>query len=186
MFGLLGSISGLVLPAWAKYAAMAVAATVLYFLGQLHGERVAGQAHIDYVNKQAGQTVKIVQAQAKVVTVTETVYKDKIQKIYVQGEKIETVIHDLVVPADDDRFSVNIGFVRVYNAAWAGDPPGPANDLDREPAEVPLSAIGSTEAANATSCLAWRKETLGWREFYAGQQEAINHVKPAWYVPEPE
>ncbi len=184
MFGLLEKAAEMVVPGWVKYAAMAVVAVAIYFLGQLHGERVAGQAHTDYILKQASQTVLIGQAQGKVVTVIQTEYKDRIQKIYVQGEKIETVIHDLVVPADDDRFGVNVGFVRAYNAAWSGDAPGPANDLDREPAAVPLSAVGSAETQNATTCRVWREQALGWRAFYASQQKAINGETPEWYKPE--
>lgn len=186
MFGFFEKAAELVLPGWAKYAAIAVAGVAIYFLGQLHGERVAGQAHNDYVMAQAAKSVQLVQAQVKVVTVTETVYKDKIKKIYLQGEKIETVIHDLVVPADNDRYRVNAGFVRGIAAGWTGDPPGPASDADREPSSIPISSIAAVEVRNATSCRAWRAQALGWRSFYSKQQEAVNGEKPAWYVPEPE
>ncbi len=186
MFGFFEKAAELVLPGWAKYAAIAVAGVAIYFLGQLHGERVAGQAHIDYVLAQATQSIKIVQGQVKVVTAVQTVVQEKIKKIYLQGEKIETIVHDLVVPGDDDRFRVNVGFVRAYNAAWSGVPPGPANDLDREPAAVPLSAVASTEASNATSARVWRVQALCWRAFYAGQQQAINRERPAWFKPADE
>lgn len=186
MFGLFEKAAEFVLPGWAKYAAIAAAGVVIYMLGQLHGERVAGEKHNDYVMAQAAQTTKIVQAQAKVITVTQTVVQERIKKIYVQGEKIETVIHDLVVPGDDDRFRVNVGFVRAYNAAWAGAVDGPPNDFDREPAEVPLSAIASTEAKNATSARVWREQALCWRKFYADQQTAINGTAPDWYKPAPD
>ena len=69
---------------------------------------------------------------------------------------------------------------RVLDAAWSGDPAGPASDSDREPADVPLDAIAAAEVGNATSCRAWREQALGWREFYAGQQVAINGKAGAW------
>lgn len=70
--------------------------------------------------------------------------------------------------------------MRVLDAAWSGDPVGPASDSGREPAGVPLAAIAAIEAGNATSCRAWREQALGWRNFYAGQQVAINGKAGAW------
>jgi hypothetical protein len=72
-----------------------------------------------------------------------------------------------VTPGDDTSFGVNAGFVRIYNAAWSGDDPGPASDFDREPAGISLSEIAEADAHNATSCRAWREQALSWREFYA-------------------
>lgn len=180
---MLGRLVGMVLPGWAKYAAMAAAALSIWLLGDLHGHTAAGKVHNDYIMAQAAKTVAIGARQVKVVVQTEAVYRDRIQKIYLKGAQIENSIPDLVLPSDDDRYRVNIGFVRGLNAAWAGEPAGPTADIDREPADVPLSAVGRAEAHNATSCLAWREQALGWRVFYAGQQEAINGVKPAWYKP---
>lgn len=162
----------MLLPNYVKYLAIAAAAGCIWLLGDLHGTVKTGQIHNDYVMAQAAKTV---------VVQTETVYRDRIQKIYLKGEKIETVVHDLVVPDDDARFRVNAGFVRVLAAGWAGDPPGPATDTDRDPSPIPISSIADAEVHNATSCLAWREQALGWREFYAGQQEAVNGSRPAWY-----
>jgi hypothetical protein len=180
---MLGGLVGMVLPGWAKYAAMAAAALSIWLLGDLHGHTAAGKVHNDYIMAQAAKTVAIGARQTKVVVQTETVYRDRIQKIYIKGEQIENAIPRLVLPSDDDRFHVNAGFVRVLAAAWTGDSPGPSADSDREPSRLSISSIAAAEAANATSCLAWREQALGWREFYAGQQEAINGVKPAWYKP---
>lgn len=171
----------MLLPNYVKYLAIAAAAGCIWLLGDLHGTVKAGQIHNDYVMAQAAKTVAIGARQTKVVVQIETVYRDRIQKIYTQGEKIETVVHDLVVPDDDARFRVNAGFVRVLAAGWAGDAPRPATDTDRDPSPIPISSIASSEVGNATSCLAWRSQALGWREFYAGQQEAVNGVTPAWY-----
>jgi hypothetical protein len=168
------NLTGIVLPPWARWAALAVIVTAAWGLGNLQGERRAGEKHTEYVMKQATETTRIAQAQVKVVTKTETVYRDRIQKIYVQGEKSVQIIHDLVVPTDDAMYGVNVGWVRAYNAAWAGDLDGPAAESDRGPAGIPISAIAETETHNATSCRAWREQALGWRAFYFGQQQAIN------------
>lgn len=168
------------LPNYVKVIAVAAAAGAIWLLGDLHGTRVEGEKHVAYVAKEALASMKITQAQAKVITVTQVEVQTKIQKVYVQGEKIETVVHDLIVPGDDAVFRVNAGFVRIANAAWSGVPPGPATSADREPAAVPLSAVGDTEVHNATSCRAWREQALGWRQFYARQQEVINGAEPDW------
>ncbi|WP_139260610.1 hypothetical protein [Duganella sacchari] len=71
-----------------------------------------------------------------------------------------------VTASDDAAYGVNVGFVRAYNAAWAGGDPGPAAESDREPAGIPLSEVAETDAFNATVCRAWREQAFGWREYY--------------------
>jgi hypothetical protein len=167
-------VTGLVWPWWARWLCIAAAGAALYALGMLQGERTAGQAHVDYVAAQAGRTVAIVKAQEKVVVQTEIKYRDRIKTVYVKGEEIEKLVPVYVTPADDGRFGVNAGFVRSYNAAWAGEPAGSAVDADREPAGIPLSEVAEADAHNATACLAWREQALGWREFYEGLKAATN------------
>ena len=154
------------LPGWARWVAAAAAGLVVYLLGMLHGERSAGQQHVDYVNAQAARSVVIVKAQQKVVVQTEIKYRDRIKTVFVKGEEIEKLVPVYVTRADDDRFGVNAGFVRSYNAAWAGEPAGAATESDREPARIPLSDVADADAHNATVCRAWREQALGWREFY--------------------
>lgn len=154
------------LPPIAKYAVAAGLAAVVYLLGVLQGERHAGEAHIEYVERQALADQKLVAAREKVVVQTEVKYRDRIKTIYVKGEESEKLVPVYVTPADDHRYGVNAGFVRHYNAVWAGAAPGPAADSDREPAGVSLSGISEVEAHNATSCRAWRELAIGLREHY--------------------
>lgn len=153
-------------PWYVKYVAFLLVAVVLYALGMLHGERVAGQVHIDYLAAQGRRSVAIAAAQTKVVVQTEIQYRDRIQKIYVKGDVIEKQIPVYVTRVDDAACSVNAGFVRTYNASWSGEDPGAAAESDRESAGVPLSELAETDAHNATSCRAWREQALGWREYY--------------------
>lgn len=154
------------LPPVVKYAVAAVAAVALYFLGMLKGERAAGESHIAYVEQRAAQDLHVAVAREKVVVRTEVEYRDRIKTIYVKGEEIEKLVPVYITRDDDQRFGVNAGFVRSFNAAWSGEPPGPAAESDREPAGIPLSEVGEVEAHNATTCRAWREQALGWREFY--------------------
>lgn len=181
MSALLGRLSGVVLPDWAKWAALGVLVLAACGTGRVHEARRGADALADYVGKQATQTVRIVERQAKTDVLVQTKYVDRIQKIYVQGATIETNIPHYIQPSDNERFGVNAGFVRVIDAAWSGDAVGPASDTDRESAGVPLDDVARIQAANATSCRAWQDQALGWREYYARKQVDINGVAGAWY-----
>lgn len=176
----LASLRAVILPAYVKWIAAGALLAASYGVGRLQEARRGADAMTEYLAKQASQTVRIAQQQAKVVTVTETKYRDRIQTVYLQGEKIESSIPTYVQPVDTGRFAVNTGFIRLLDAAWAGDVVGPAVDSDREPAGVPLDEVASAQVDNATSCRAWREQALGWREFYARQQVAINGKAGAW------
>lgn len=157
---------------WYVRALVAVAAgAVIYLLGMMHGERSAGQAHIDYVSAQAAQSVKVAQAQMKVVIETQVKYVDRIKTIYKQGETIEKQVPIYITDADDSACTINTGFVRIHDAAWANQPAGPAADTDREPSGISLTDVAETNAFNATACLAWREQALGLREFYQKLKE---------------
>ena len=159
------------LPPVAKYAIAAAAAMVLYVLGMLHGERSAGEQHLEYVQAQAARSVAIAKRQAEVVVRTEIKYRDRIKTIYIKGEEIEKQVPVLVSPADDLQPGVSVGFVRSFNAAWSGTPAGSASDTDRDASGIPLAEVAEVEAHNAISCRAWRDLALGLREFYQQQQE---------------
>jgi hypothetical protein len=159
-------VSALALPWWARWLLFAGAGGAMFVLGMLHGERLAGQAHIDYVTAQSARTVAIVKAQQKVVVQTEIKYRDRIKTVYVKGEEIEKLVPVYVTRADDDRYGVNAGFVRSYNAAWAGKPAGPSVESDRDAAGIPLSEVAAVDAHNATACHAWRELAVGLREHY--------------------
>jgi len=160
------------IPLPARVVISVVVGIVLYLLGMMHGERSAGQAHIDYVSAQAAKSVKVAQEQMKVVIETQVKYVDRTKTIYTQGETIEKQVPIYVTAADDSACTINTGFVRIHDAAWTGEPPGSATSADREPAGIPLAEVAETNAFNATACLAWREQALGLREFYAKMQAA--------------
>jgi hypothetical protein len=170
----ISDLVSLVLPWWARALAIIFIFVSVFLLGQLHGERVAGEVHNDYISQQAKQSIKIIQAQAKIVIETQTKYVDRIQKIYIKGEQIEKQIPVFITAADNAACSINAGFVRVYNAAWASESAGSASESDRQSSGLSLATVAETDAHNATSCLAWREQALGLREFYAKLQLATN------------
>lgn len=162
-----------VLPPIVKYVVAAAVSAVMYVLGMLHGERAAGEQHLEYVQAQAARGIVIAKRQAEVVVRTEVKYRDRIKTIYIKGEEIEKQIPVLVSSADDLQPGVSVGFVRSYNAAWSGEPAGPGAESDRDPAGIPLAEVAEVEAHNARSCRAWRELALGLREYYLQQQEVI-------------
>lgn len=164
----------LALPGWARWAFLIAALLVAGLLGQLRGERIAGERHVEYVTQQARQTAAIAHAQAQVVVQTEIRYRDRIQKIYVQGKTIEKEVPVYVTQRDDDRCTVNAGFVRSYNAAWSNTAASGAAESDRESAGVALSAVAEVQAHNAAACHAWREQALAWRAFYDGLRATLS------------
>lgn len=173
-------LKSMVVPTWVKWLAIVVLGAALYGAGRLHEARRSAGQLADFQAKQHVKTIRVIEKQVQVVTKVDVQYRDRIKRIYIQGAAIETNIPTYIQPVDLDRFGVNAGFVRVLDAAWAGAPPGPAAGTDREPAGIPLDDVAAVQVHNATSCLAWREQALGWREFYAGQQVAINGKAGAW------
>jgi hypothetical protein len=158
------------LPWWARWLALVSAAAVFGTIFYNKGKQDEGEKHIAYLNQQVGQTLKIAKAQQIVATQTQIKYVDRINTIYVKGEAIEKKVPIYITQADGARFAVNAGFVRLYDAAWSGDDPGPAADSDREPAGISLAQVAAVDAGNATSCRAWREIAIGLREYYTRLQ----------------
>jgi hypothetical protein len=177
MRALLATLTGTLVPPWARWLAIAALALSAYELGRLHEAR-------DAAGKVVTQVVTTVKKEVQTVTRVETVYRDRIQKIYVQEKQLEADVPTYIPPATDQLFAVPVGFVRVAAAAWSGTAAGPAAESDREPAGISFSELGSIEVANATSCRVWREQALGWREFYAKQQVTFNGKAGDWYQPD--
>ena len=160
------------LPWWARWLALASAAAVLGTICYNKGKQNEGEKHIAYINQQAERSIKIAEAQQVVVTQAQIKYVDRIKTIYVKGETIEKQVPIYITQADNARVAINAGFVRLYDAAWSGEDPGPAADSDREPAGISLAQVTAVDAGNAVSCHAWRELALGLREYYADLQRA--------------
>lgn len=161
-----------VLPAPFRWLVLLLAFAFVAMIFQMRGERIAGQRHLDYVGKQAVQSVKIAQMQAKVAGQIEIKYRDRILPIYVKGDVIEKEVPVYVTQADNDHCAVNAGFVRVYDAAWTGEPAGPPTESDRGSTGISLAEIAEVDAFNAKACRAWREQALGLRELYQNLKSA--------------
>lgn len=148
---------------WGLIAALVSAFAGFFWIkGNEHGT----QKLTDYIGKQATETVRVANARVQVVTETETVYVDKIQKIYVKGATIEKEVKVYVTQKDDAGCVVPVGFVREHNAAWSGTPAGSPAESDRGASGVPLSSVAEADAGNAASCLVYKTQRDGLIEVY--------------------
>lgn len=124
----------------------------------------------DYQAKQATESARIAIAREKIVTVTQTVYSEKIRTIRVAGETIVKEVPVYVTKSDDADCAIHAGFVRQFNAAWSGVPPGPPAESDRQPSGIPISEVATADATNAAACLTYKTQRDGLIEFYKKQQ----------------
>jgi hypothetical protein len=138
---------------------------------------VKGDAHgtaklAKYQAAQAAQLARVTKAQMKVVADVQIKYVDRIKTITVQGETITKEVPIYVTDADNAGCTLNIGFVREFNAGWTGTPPGPPDDADRRPAGVSLADATAASTANAAICLTYKAQRDGLIEFYRKLQVA--------------
>src|SRR5450830_1474873 len=158
-----------IVPTWCWWL-LALAALCLGC--ELHGRSVIEKQWRAEREQLAERAREVGRAQSLVVTKTQIKYADLIQRIYVQGTSNEKRIGEFVTDDDSKHFGVNVGFVRMHDAAWSGAAAGPADSADRGPASVSLADVTAVDVHNATSCLAWQRIAIGLRENYKALQEA--------------
>lgn len=124
-----------------------------------------------YQSQIAIAQAKLANAQAQMVTKVEVRYRDRIRVVKEKGETIIKEVPIYVTEQDARRFGVNVGFVRVYNAAFTGKSAGTADESDRQPANFSLTELGEVSAFNANVCRQWREQALGWQRFYRQLKE---------------
>lgn len=90
------------------------------------------------------------QAQATVKVITE--YVDRIRLVREKGDTIIKEVPVYVPVQADAACTIHRGFVRLHDAAAAGELPEPARDADAAAAGIALSAVAGTVAANYQSC----------------------------------
>ena len=99
---------------------------------------------------QAAAAARERQAQATVKVVTQ--YVDRVRVVREKGDTIIKEIPVYVPVQADAACTINRGFVRLHDAAAAGELPEPARDADAAAAGIALSAVAGTLAANYQTC----------------------------------
>jgi len=104
------------------------------------------------VQQQTLQAASARQRQAEATVKVITVYVDRIRIVREKGETIIKEVPVYVPVQADATCTINRGFVRLHDAAAAGELPEPARDADEAAAEIALSAVAGTVTANYQAC----------------------------------
>ena len=134
---------------WLAVAALAVA---LIGFGWIKG---ASHVQVQWDAAIQQQTLRVAavrerQAEATVKVVTQ--YVDRVRFVREKGDTIIKEVPVYVPVQADAACTINRGFVRLHDAAAAGELPEPARDADAPAAGLALSAIAGTVAANYQTC----------------------------------
>ena len=134
---------------WLAIAALAVALTGLGW--------VKGAGHVQSqwdaaVQQQTLQAITVRERQAEATVKVVTQYVDRVHVVREKGETIIKEVPVYVPVQADAACTINRGFVRLHDAAAAGELPEPARDADAAAAGIALSAVAGTVAANYQAC----------------------------------
>ena len=134
---------------WLAIAALAVA---LIGFGWIKG---AGHVQSQWdaaVHQQTLQIAAVRQRQAEATVQVVTRYVDRVRVVREKGDTIIKEVPIYVPVQADAACTINRGFVRLHDAAAAGELPEPARDADAAAAGIALSAVAGTVAANYQAC----------------------------------
>ncbi len=154
----------------ARLFGILLVALALAAFGWVKGNEHGTQKLIDYQGAQAAAAVKIVAAQGAVTTRVEGRVRERIRIVREAGETIVKEVPNHVTPEADAACAVNRGFVRLHDAAAAGQIPGPPALGDGAAGSVALSAVATTVVHNYATALLWREQLLGCQAWIRGQQ----------------
>ena len=118
---------------------------------------VKGAAHVQAqwdaaVQQQTLQVVALRQKQAEATVKVVTQYVDRVRIVREKGKAIIPEVPVYVPVQADAACTLNRGFVRLHDAAAAGELPEPARDTDAAAAGIALSAVAGTVATNYQTC----------------------------------
>nr|DAX66288.1 MAG TPA: hypothetical protein [Caudoviricetes sp.] len=118
---------------------------------------IKGASHVQAqwdaaIQQQALQTAAIRERQSQATVKVVTQYVDRVRIVREKGETIIKEVPVYVPVQADAACTINRGFVRLHDAAAAGDLPEPARDADAAATGIALSAVAGTVAANYQTC----------------------------------
>ncbi len=118
---------------------------------------IKGASHVQAqwdaaIQQQALQTAAAREQQAQATVKVVTQYLDRVRVVREKGDTIIKEVSVYVPVQADAACSINRGFVRLHDAAVAGELPEPARDADAAATGIALSAVAGTVAANYQTC----------------------------------
>ena len=118
---------------------------------------VKGAAHVQAqwdaaIQQQSLQVAARRQKQAEATVKVVTQYVDRVRVVREKGDTLIKEVPVYVPVEADTACTIHRGFVRLHDAAAAGELPGPAGDTDAAAAGVTLSAVAGTVVDNYQTC----------------------------------
>ncbi|AIY41971.1 hypothetical protein LT85_2813 [Collimonas arenae] len=157
-------------------AILDIGLTIAAEIARIHDAQAVKKQILDVLLNEYGEKAVPIRAGMLVVKykVIYELLKKSVQALQDSGSDFSVVIAPMqskqlpiyITEVDNERFVINAGFVRLYNAAWSGESAGPAAESDREPAGISLAEVAEVEIHNASNCRAWAEMTLGLRKHY--------------------
>lgn len=137
-----------------SYRLMALAALAVALVGF---GWVKGASHVQAQwdaadQQQALQAAAIRERQAQATVKVVTQYVDRVRVIREKGDTIIKEVPVYVPVEADAACTINRGFVRLHDAAAAGELPEPAGAADAAAAGIALSAVAGTVTENYRTC----------------------------------
>ena len=135
-----------------RWLALVLLAVALIGFGWIKG---AGHVQAQWdaaVQQQALQAAAVGERQAQATVKVVTQYVDRVRVVREKGDTIIKEVPIYVPDQADAACTINRGFVRLHDAAAAGEVPEPARDADAAAAGIALSAVAETVAGNYQSC----------------------------------
>lgn len=132
-------------------ALVALAVTLIGF-GWINGAEHVQARWDASVQQQTLQATAVRERQAQATVKVVTQYVDRIRVVREKGDTIIKEVPVYVPVQADAACTINRGFVRLHDAAAAGELPKPAGDADAPAAGLALSAVAGTVAGNYQSC----------------------------------
>lgn len=132
--------------------ALVLLATALISFGWIKG---AGHVQAQWDAAVQQQTLQAAAARERQAQATVKVVTEYVDRVRVVREKGDTIIKEvpIYVPAQADAAcTVNRGFVRLHDAAAAGELPTTTGDTDAAASDIALSVVATTVAANYQTC----------------------------------
>ena len=141
-----------VLPWPYRLLALAVLSVALVGFGWIKGASHVQARWDAAVQQQALRVAAIRERQAQTTVKVVTEYVDRVRVVREKGDTIIKEVPVYVPVQADAACTINRGFVRLHDAAAAGELPDPAGDADAAAADIALSAVAGTVAANYQTC----------------------------------
>ena len=118
---------------------------------------IKGASHVQAqwdaaIQQQAPHTAAFRERQAQATVKVVTQYVDRVRVVREKGDTIVKEVPVYVPVQADAACTINRGFVRLHDAAAAGELPEPARDADAAAAGIALSTVAGTVAANYQTC----------------------------------